>query len=296
MARDLPYFKFYVSEWNDGDITLCSLEAQGLFVNLCSLYWSLKGKLFYASAMRRHSDCNASAWEELIKSNCIKILNDKIVINFLDEQMHEMSKISIQNKKNAEKRWKDVQTETVTENSIDMRAQCERNAVECNIEEKRREEKRERDKLPISPPPGKIEVGTFNSVRISIRARYLTESPVVIYDLQLYFTQTEQIISLQSCGWTFFEEFMTANAGKVFNEPDHLYNTFRQFCTSYKPSIKPIKDNPFAEAEYNKSLWTQEAWEKFYERELKTNINFINHFGYGKLQNGSAMGSDNQNR
>ena len=40
MARELPYFKFFVSEWNDGDITLESLECQGLFINICSYYWS----------------------------------------------------------------------------------------------------------------------------------------------------------------------------------------------------------------------------------------------------------------
>ena len=40
MAKDLPYFKFFCSEWTDGDITLESLEVQGLFINICSYYWS----------------------------------------------------------------------------------------------------------------------------------------------------------------------------------------------------------------------------------------------------------------
>lgn len=40
MARDLPYFKFYVSEWNDGSITLEDFHTQGLFINICSFYWS----------------------------------------------------------------------------------------------------------------------------------------------------------------------------------------------------------------------------------------------------------------
>ena len=40
MAKDLPYFKFFCSEWNDGDITLESYEAQGVFINICSYYWS----------------------------------------------------------------------------------------------------------------------------------------------------------------------------------------------------------------------------------------------------------------
>ena len=40
MAKDLPYFKFFCSEWNDGDITLEDYETQGLFINICSYYWS----------------------------------------------------------------------------------------------------------------------------------------------------------------------------------------------------------------------------------------------------------------
>ena len=40
MAKDLPYFKFFCSEWNDGDITLESYKIQGLFINVCSYYWS----------------------------------------------------------------------------------------------------------------------------------------------------------------------------------------------------------------------------------------------------------------
>ena len=40
MAKDLPYFKFFCSEWSDGDITLEDFETQGLFINICAYYWS----------------------------------------------------------------------------------------------------------------------------------------------------------------------------------------------------------------------------------------------------------------
>ena len=39
MAKELPYFKFYPGIYITGDVTLCSLEAQGLFINICSFYW-----------------------------------------------------------------------------------------------------------------------------------------------------------------------------------------------------------------------------------------------------------------
>ena len=91
MAKDSPYFKFYVSEYNDGDIQLCSYEAQGLFVNLCSLYWSREGQLFISKAKKLFK-VRAKCWEELIEERAIKIQDDKIVISFLDEQLQERTK------------------------------------------------------------------------------------------------------------------------------------------------------------------------------------------------------------
>ena len=32
MGKELPYFKFITSEWLDGEITVETLEAQGLFI------------------------------------------------------------------------------------------------------------------------------------------------------------------------------------------------------------------------------------------------------------------------
>ena len=40
MAKSLPYFKFFCSEWSDGDITLEDYQTQGLFINICAYYWS----------------------------------------------------------------------------------------------------------------------------------------------------------------------------------------------------------------------------------------------------------------
>ena len=53
MAKELPYFKFFVSEWNDGDITLEDLETQGLFINLCSYYWSNGCKITLSKSIKK---------------------------------------------------------------------------------------------------------------------------------------------------------------------------------------------------------------------------------------------------
>jgi hypothetical protein len=137
MASDLPYFKFVISEWNDGDITTCSFEAQGLFVNLCSKYWSREGKLILATAKRMFPNCSATAWGELIDGHIIKIQDDKIVINFLDEQLEERGKVSVVNSQNAAKGW-----EKRKSNATALPDESERINPACNKEERREEKNR----------------------------------------------------------------------------------------------------------------------------------------------------------
>ena len=139
MAKDLPYFKFVISEWNDGDITLCSFQSQGLFINLCSLYWSQEGNLSFSKSKKRFK-CK-KAWEELIKEEIIKIKNDKISINFLDQQFSDRQKLSKQNSKNIKERWKGDKSDTSVSNSYNGRIDSV-----YNIEERRREKKREEEK------------------------------------------------------------------------------------------------------------------------------------------------------
>ena len=103
MSRELPYFKFFTSEWLNGDITLEDYELQGLFINICSYYW--------------HKECNVT-YEQLIKkfrSNRIVELIDefmqhdddtnRVYISFLDEQFKEFAvrkeKLSLAGKKGA---------------------------------------------------------------------------------------------------------------------------------------------------------------------------------------------------
>lgn len=103
MSRELPYFKFFTSEWLNGDITLEDYELQGLFINVCAYYW--------------HKDCKVS-YEQLIKkfhsNRIVELINEfiqcdddtnMISINFLDEQYKEFAvrkeKLSIAGKKGA---------------------------------------------------------------------------------------------------------------------------------------------------------------------------------------------------
>ncbi len=89
MAKDLPYFKFFCSEWNDGDITLESYEVQGLFINICSYYWSNECDVNYDKLLKKFR-----GYDEIIlglsNEGLIKVNKDNTIsINFLDEQKEE---------------------------------------------------------------------------------------------------------------------------------------------------------------------------------------------------------------
>jgi hypothetical protein len=100
MAKNFPYFKFTATEWLTGDIVYESLELQGLFINVCALYWQRDGKLTIEDLIRRYK--NESLINELIDKY---IWNEQgnILIKFLDEQLIEANHISKVNSENGKK-------------------------------------------------------------------------------------------------------------------------------------------------------------------------------------------------
>jgi len=95
MSKELPYYKFYPAEWIKGDITLCSMETQGVFINLCSYYWLKDCNICLSNAKQRFSKHETSV-NELINREIILLDEDEnIIINFLDEQMRIFNEISV---------------------------------------------------------------------------------------------------------------------------------------------------------------------------------------------------------
>jgi hypothetical protein len=86
MAKGLPYFKFDTSEWLSGDIVFEDMVSQGLFINLCALYWQKGGDLSIQDIDRRFKDY--PNWRTLTE-RYISLSEDKIAIKFLDEQFAE---------------------------------------------------------------------------------------------------------------------------------------------------------------------------------------------------------------
>lgn len=220
--KDLPYFKFIVSEWNDGDITLCSMEAQGLFINLCALYWSQQGDLRIAKSKRRYSGCNASAWKELISEGIIKVSGDNVFIKFLDKQFEERKVVSRKNSENASKRWEN--------DASASDSHSESNAVGHIEEKKRKEENKGEEKIR------EIGEGDFF---VSVKAKYLHEVPLRIFDLEIYFMETKQLEQIKKAGWgAKFLDFLKANPGAVYDDGSHLYNAFKKYATGSNGKLK----------------------------------------------------------
>lgn len=117
MSKELPYFKFFVSEWILGRIFDYPDKVQGAFIVAICHYWN------------KECDYNAIDFERKIGKKRFKLLselnffeveNDKIKIPFLDEQFQERfknHKVSVENGlKGALKRWPKEDSHPISQN------------------------------------------------------------------------------------------------------------------------------------------------------------------------------------
>lgn len=144
MAKELPYFKFYTSEWLDGDITIENLEAQGLFINICALYWSKEGNVFIDKLRKRFHFASDDCLDSLIKEGFITVGSEgKIEISFLNEQFGERVKLSSKNSLNGKKGGRPKNPNKTQTKPTALVSLTQTKANESNIEERREEERRE---------------------------------------------------------------------------------------------------------------------------------------------------------
>jgi hypothetical protein len=147
MAKELPYFKFEPNQWENGNIQICSREEKGLFIDLCSMYWSRLGDVPYKLALQKLCNGNATALQSLCDEQIIEVIDDNIFIKFLSEQLSEFEDVSSQNSRNAKIRWEKhrKQKEESERNATASNPQCETDAIreEKSKEEKIKENKRD---------------------------------------------------------------------------------------------------------------------------------------------------------
>ena len=131
MAKELPYFKFEPNQWENGNIQMLSREDKGLFIDLCSMYWSRLGDVPKKLAIQKLCAGNASALNPLIEESIIEILDDNIFIKYLSEQLNEFEDTSKQNSKNAKEGWEKrrKQKDESERNASALNPQCESDAI-----------------------------------------------------------------------------------------------------------------------------------------------------------------------
>lgn len=92
MAKELPYFRFTVQDWQNGKISLESFEMQGLFISVCGYYWINDCSLTLAILQKKFSNAT-TLLKQLIELGIIKHENrhDKVEIEFLNIQYDLLS-------------------------------------------------------------------------------------------------------------------------------------------------------------------------------------------------------------
>jgi hypothetical protein len=156
MAKELPYFKFEPNQWENGNIQMFSREEKGLFIDLCSMYWSRLGDVPLKLAIQKLCAGNATAFDSLIKEGIFTIENDFICIDFLNEQLIDFEDTSKQNSKNAKEGWekrRKLKAES-ERNATASNPQCENDAIR---EEEIREKKKRVDKIFVPPKLFEVE-------------------------------------------------------------------------------------------------------------------------------------------
>lgn len=170
MAKELPYFKFEPNEWENGNIQMLSREDKGLFIDLCSMYWSRLGDLPQKLVIQKLCGGNATALNSLCDEKIIEVLDGNIYIKFLSEQLNEFEDISKKNSKNAKDGWEkrrklNKKVNLSERNATALNSQCESDAIR---EEKIKEEiKRDKDlENSIMTFWGYTETANFDKLRM----------------------------------------------------------------------------------------------------------------------------------
>jgi len=86
VAKELPYFRFTVAEWLQGDISMEKYNIKGVFIDVCAYYWFKNCIITKQLLIKRFPNASEEI-KQLISLQIIKEKeNDLLEINFLNEQ------------------------------------------------------------------------------------------------------------------------------------------------------------------------------------------------------------------
>ena len=92
MAKELPYFRFTVQDWQNGKISLESFDMQGLFISVCGYYW-INDCDMTLTILKKKFNSSSNLLDELINLGILKHekKHDKVQIDFLNIQYDLLS-------------------------------------------------------------------------------------------------------------------------------------------------------------------------------------------------------------
>lgn len=233
MAKELPYFQFEPAEYLTGDISFCSLAAQGLFFNVCSYYWNRKCSLTIQQVLRRIDE--PDLLDELINEKVIVLDGDTIKINFLDEQFEKAVNLSKTNTLNGKKGGRPRKEKTESKPN--------QNPIKSESKGIRKEEKRkEEDLIPTTEEIKQLDVDyvqlflkDWNEQRTEIlkKPSYLNrlsfDLKELLKEIWLSYTRDQIITALKGL---FRQKVLPHNNTSMLSSPKHFLNNFERYLTA----------------------------------------------------------------
>ena len=150
----LQWFKFTPTDWIMGKIQRCPEITQARFMRLICLYWNKECVLSYEDA---EIEIDKEHLDILIGKKIIKIEDNFLLIEFLNEQLENIAETSQKRREAVLQRWAKVKQKdtSVFENNTSVLQNDTEKSREELEKEKKRKEKRVVNKFT---PPSQIEV------------------------------------------------------------------------------------------------------------------------------------------
>lgn len=119
---ELPYFRFYPSEWKAGKISAFGALEQGVFLNLCINAWQKGGEIefnpvLFSKQMEITTIQLNTIVEQLKQCGILLYEDEKYRIKFIEEQLSSSAHISRIRKKAVESRYKNQPHKSTIDNN-----------------------------------------------------------------------------------------------------------------------------------------------------------------------------------
>ena len=148
----LQWFKFTPTDWIMGKIQRCPEITQARFMRLICLYWNKECVLSYEDA---EIEIDKEHLDILIGKKIIKIEDNFLLIEFLNEQLESIAETSQKRREAVLQRWAKVKQKDTSVSEIDTN-------VLQNDTDKSREEEEEKRKDIIEPINWPVLLDFFN--------------------------------------------------------------------------------------------------------------------------------------